>query len=359
MLSAEYCSQGATGKKIKKNKMIKQISFVILLLVTISIFGQQGNTIWSQNNRIGIGSVDPKFWLDVNAPASFGGDYANFELTDLTSLGGTGQMLILRNHNNTGDIDFISNRGTNSSGGFNFYDYTNSNVLNPLFSSNGSGQFLIGTLTNTANAKLKVFSSQTPLIQLSSTNGDFNLSRNTTEDAVFKNTGNTSHNLLFNLGTPINSTTKSYIKFYDDTHPSTLIISDDGKVGIGTLNPGSCQLAVEGKIGAREVWITASNGTLGGVSTGFPDYVFDANYNLKPLDSLAKYIKTNKHLPNIPSAEEVKKENGFDMGKLNLKLLEKVEEITLYLIQLKKENAILKQQNEATKLAIDKILKNK
>jgi hypothetical protein len=70
-----------------------------------------------------------------------------------------------------------------------------------------------------------------------------------------------------------------------------------GNMGIGTTNPGSFKLAVEGKIGAREVVVTTA---------AWADYVFDTTYDLRPLSEVESFIKTNKHLPEIPSAEEIK-----------------------------------------------------
>jgi hypothetical protein len=110
----------------------------------------------------------------------------------------------------------------------------------------------------------------------------------------------------------------------------------NGSVGIGTTNPGSFKLAVEGKIASRGIKVT--------VDPNFPDYVFDSAYQLRPLAHLEQYINQNKHLPGIPSAEEVKKEGGIELGDMNVKLLEKVEELTLYVIELKKENEEMKKE---------------
>lgn len=107
-----------------------------------------------------------------------------------------------------------------------------------------------------------------------------------------------------------------------------LIIKDGGNVGIGTTNPGSFKLAVEGNIGARGVRVTNAN--------PWPDYVFHNNYELKNLYILEEYVKQNNHLPNIPTAQEVK-ENGIELSEMNAKLLEKIEELTLYIIDLNKK----------------------
>ncbi len=103
-----------------------------------------------------------------------------------------------------------------------------------------------------------------------------------------------------------------------------------GFVGIGTTNPQSL-LAVNGKITAREVEVTA---------TGWADYVFADDYDLMPLETVAEHIETEGHLPGIPSEEEVMAE-GVDLGAMQVKLLEKVEELTLYMIDLKSENEML------------------
>jgi hypothetical protein len=123
---------------------------------------------------------------------------------------------------------------------------------------------------------------------------------------------------------------------------NTLTLTQDGKVGIGTANTGSFQLAVEGKIGAREVMV---------LTGAFPDYVFDSKYKLRDLKSLENYINENKHLPNVPSAAEVEKNGGIELGQMNTKLLEKVEELTLYIIEINKKVERLEKENEALKKA--------
>ena len=86
-------------------------------------------------------------------------------------------------------------------------------------------------------------------------------------------------------------------------------------------------------MGAREIFVTTT--------TPFPDYVFDPAYKLSEIDSLEQFYKVNKHLQNIPSANDVNNTGGYDLGKLSTNILEKVEQATLYIIQLKEENATL------------------
>lgn len=67
----------------------------------------------------------------------------------------------------------------------------------------------------------------------------------------------------------------------------------------------------------------------------WPDNVFESNYNLMSLKELDQYIKQNKHLPNIPTQDEISKD-GMDVYEMNAALLKKVEELTLYVIELEK-----------------------
>ncbi len=108
---------------------------------------------------------------------------------------------------------------------------------------------------------------------------------------------------------------------------SRLIIDQSGKIGINTTTPDA-QLSVKGQIHAQEVKVDL-NGAVA------PDYVFEPTYKLSPLDSIKTYIDKNKHLPEVPSAKEMEK-NGVKLGEMNMLLLKKIEELTLYVIELKK-----------------------
>jgi hypothetical protein len=91
------------------------------------------------------------------------------------------------------------------------------------------------------------------------------------------------------------------------------------------VNKKNFSVQGNGYVFARKYTTTASN---------IPDYVFEKDYNLLPLNELKSYINTNKHLPNILSAKEYEEIGEIDLGELNRKLLEKVEELTLYILQL-------------------------
>ncbi|WP_339608919.1 hypothetical protein [uncultured Roseivirga sp.] len=103
----------------------------------------------------------------------------------------------------------------------------------------------------------------------------------------------------------------------------------------GELYVGNNAL-INGNLEAKKVKVTATPGSV-------PDYVFQPNYKLQTLNELEAFIKENSHLPNIPNAKEIET-NGQNLGDMQLKLLEKIEELTLYLIEENKENSNLKKQ---------------
>ena len=105
-----------------------------------------------------------------------------------------------------------------------------------------------------------------------------------------------------------------------------LVIVPSGNVGIGTEDPDEL-LTVNGSIHSKEVKVD--------LSVPGPDYVFEDDYNLLSLKEIEQYIRTEKHLPEIPPAREMEA-NGVELGVMNMLLLKKIEELTLHQIELLK-----------------------
>jgi len=110
-----------------------------------------------------------------------------------------------------------------------------------------------------------------------------------------------------------------------------------GNVGIGTTNTQGFMFAVAGNMVAEAVKVELEG--------NWPDFVFEKEYNLQSLKEIEDYIKENGHLPNVPSAEEIKN-NGIDLGQMDATLLQKIEELTLHSIQQQKEIDSLKGINK-------------
>jgi hypothetical protein len=113
----------------------------------------------------------------------------------------------------------------------------------------------------------------------------------------------------------------------------TYLTIDRGSVGIGTTTPDA-KLAVNGTIHSKEVKVDLLD---------WPDYVFKKDYKLPTLEDVEKHINEKGHLENIPSEEEALK-NGINLGEMNAKLLQKIEELTLYMIEMKKDNVQMKNR---------------
>ena len=127
------------------------------------------------------------------------------------------------------------------------------------------------------------------------------------------------------------------------------------KVGIGTTTPDE-KLTVKGNIHTEEVRVD--------LSVPAPDYVFEPDYDLITLDEISEYIKEYKHLPEVPSASDFET-SGIELSKMNMLLLKKVEELTLYTIdqegQLKTQAHLIEKQNKLLNellLRIEKIENN-
>ncbi len=190
---------------------------------------------------------------------------------------------------------------------------------------NGNGNF--GIKTSNPNSPLAIGynnGSNQLALQRADGNETFLMYINSSNQTTFKNiSGGGDYDFQTNIA--------------GQTITSVLFIEgSNGNIGVGTTNP-DMKLTVNGNIHAKEVKID--------LNIPAPDYVFKENYNLRSIEELEYFIKANSHLPEIPSAREFE-QNGVMQAEMDMNLLKKVEELTLYTIQQQKEIEELKLQNK-------------
>ncbi|MEO9802671.1 MAG: hypothetical protein ABJF04_05450 [Reichenbachiella sp.] len=303
--------------------MKKSILNLILLMASIPSFAQ-----WTGFPSVTI----PNGGLNFDQGIKIRTNWGNYEV-------GRGGGLITQNADViTGGI-FGIRQNNNWEGALTFYTHNNSsgNTFGSTFTEkmrlNSSGNLGIGT----SNPQTK--------LDIQGSGEDIRISRilgwNTDNDkigGVYFNVRN-SWDLHDRNGARIESYSDTYNDRQDlrfSTNYGNVIermrITSTGNVGIGTTQPDS-KLAVNGTIHSKEVRVDLS---------GWSDFVFEKDYELLTLEEVEEHISEKGHLPEIPSEAEVTKD-GINLGVMNAKLLQKIEELTLHLIEMNKQ---LKAQNE-------------
>ncbi|MDC6366878.1 MULTISPECIES: fibronectin type III domain-containing protein [Flavobacteriaceae] len=182
------------------------------------------------------------------------------------------------------------------------------------------------------------------------------LSADTSYDfTVFAEDAAENVSAVSNLETVTTSAGTGFVDYTSDNSNLTTVdwsardLFADRNIGIGTTDTQGYRLAVAGNV--------ISEGVKVELQGSWPDFVFEEEFNLLKLEEVRKFIKTNGHLPNIPSEEEVKKD-GIDLGQMDARLLQKIEELTLYLLSQEEEIKKLKKENTEIKdilIRLDKL----
>ena len=210
-------------------------------------------------------------------------------------------------------------------------------VLNEIMSLHPNGQINLGSDgTGATNYELVVGNSNGGL---NGGNGR-NLSVKAGDPEPFA-AGKVGGNLSLNPGGPINQVASTW--------GNVVIANQGGNVAIGPGPDPSTRFEVNGNAKISGELVAASIKT-NNWTIATPDYVFEKDYKLAPLDNVEKFVWKNKHLSDVPSAKEMKK-NGIDLAEMNLRLLKKVEELTLYAIHQEKRNN--NQEEELQRLKIE------
>jgi hypothetical protein len=146
-------------------------------------------------------------------------------------------------------------------------------------------------------------------------------------------------------GLKLNADNKTGGIYKDKNNPSLVLGFNNSKVGVNVIPPADGQYSfyVKGGILAEEVKVM--------LQSNWPDYVFNSNYHLPSLQHVERFIQNNGHLPGIPDAQTVEKE-GINLGEMNGLLLKKIEELTLYMIELQKNNEQMSTEIENLKILV-------
>ncbi len=152
--------------------------------------------------------------------------------------------------------------------------------------------------------------------------------------------GNSPVDIITNDEVRMHFSNNGSVMIYGEGGVETMRISSNGKVAIGTLASigpvENYRLYVEDGIATRDVLVKLGD---------WPDYVFQPNYALMPLDEMRDYINLHKHLPGIPSAAELEEKGGVEVGDMQARILQVVEEQALYILQLEERLRALEQSS--------------
>jgi hypothetical protein len=301
---------------------MKNISLILLLILSLNLKAQ------TFNMPLVVGTDVPSehsyrfaTFYDSNLPAT--GRYINFGKNNTSY--------------NSGEISFtlVGENSTNNLVTFGFYGQP----ANQRFYFRGDGNLGIGT--GTPYYKLDVNGmahiNNLPLIVGNDYPYDQTLrfamfyDNTMNSNAKYINFGknNTNYNcgeMAFNHISDNSVTNFVSIGLYGQTSDQRIYLRGDGNFGIGTTNP-EAKLTVKGKIEASEIQVKD-------IST-IPDNVFKPDYKLMSLNHIEEFVKQNQHLPDVPSEKEFK-EKGMNMVEMNVLLLKKIEELTLYVIEQNK-----------------------
>ena len=311
-------------------------TFCIILLTIITAHCAFGQTIYvpnadigySSNANVGIGTgTSPADKLEVGGSVRLSGAGGNWH-SQLLFYRSDGQKFATIGQANLG--------AANSTFDIQHFNGNDIRFLNggvEHLRINASGIVGIGTASPSGafGEKFHIYSTTNTGLKIERSNGVIGSFLTYTDNVLVGSASNHPLNLI------TNGTTR-------------VIVKENGNVGIGMYDPAliDAKLTVAGDIHSREVKVTIDAGS---------DFVFQDDYKLRTLPEVEKFIAENKHLPDIESATEMETK-GLELGKMDMKLLQKIEELTLYMIDVKKEIGELKEENKKLKDKIVEIEKN-
>jgi len=308
------------------------------------------NTFPASGN-VGIGTTTPGVWFS-NDVLQFAGTRPTIRLSPNYD-GGLGTILFKgawSNAGGTADEFHFNYVSSLTNPGIHLSSYLNGPA--DLISFMGNGNVGIGTANPEFKLDVQGGSANINLNNISSLGGQLTISNGfgNQNGAVRLNLNNGGAvSWIKGIVTGPNTNTGSAIVFGVPSNTADGVermrITSTGDVGIGTDNTRGYKLAVAGNMIAESIKVQ--------MQSSWPDYVFTKDYSLPSLAEIEKHINDKGHLPGIPSAAEVR-ENGIELGDMNAKLLKKIEELTLYLIEKDSALRLHKDLLKRQQLQLDK-----
>ena len=306
-------TNGAQSDYVLKSDANGNASWIAQSQLDDNDWSVSGSNVYKSDGYVGIGITNPQYSLDVSGQIRF---------SSLTTSGDDPKMLVVNQNGLLENADIPENNifseNIQMRGNYITHDGDDEGIY---VAANGN----VGINTNNPNTLLHVASAGNTEAKISANNSS--ISRLWTT------------NTLYAYGFGVDNEGKGHI-WSDVNNPKSLLTFYQDKVGIGEIDeitgmPGEYRLYVEGGIMTEKVRVKLQG--------EWSDYVFDEDYDLMSLSEVESFIKENKHLPDVPSAKEVKKD-GLDVAEMNATLLKKVEELTLHIIELEKK--VNELQNE-------------
>jgi hypothetical protein len=288
------------------------------------------------SGNVGIGTTSPGTTLDVRATT------ASQQLVSTN----TGNVVYTAYRNETSNNGYLYIGKEGSTGGSIITGTTAYSGVIGLYGSTAPLQFATNnavaiTILNDGKVGIGTTAPDAPLVvNASSSNGSGRIAFKT-EGTRFGSIG-TGHWALGDGTSDMTLLSDGAMKFATNNATGVkMVIATGGNIGIGTASPAE-KLSVNGNISAKKLIVT---------QTGWSDYVFNKDYKLRSLQSLETFINQYNHLPEVPTAKEAQ-EKGISVGDNQALLLKKIEELTLYVIELKKESQNQQKQINGQKKEI-------
>lgn len=366
-----------SGDTLAAINYVSDFDFADYIRIGVGDAGKLSNLVVNSNGNVGIGSVNPLGRLHITSGTE---DLDNIVINDVNGIIQFYEPIILSDpikrgfiQLSEGDLRFGTNSGnaagklimrTNGDDRV-FVDGQGDVGINapvPItklqivggqdagLDGSSNGYIMLGETSGTNllidNNEIVARNNLTGTATLSLQNdgGNVNIGGTTTVDApVIINASNEALKLngsnpfiqFYQSGTPRSFIQQTGTRLFMGVNGGVLQL-DGTQVAVGGVVPASSayKLAVTGKVICEEVKVKLSG--------NWPDYVFAPGYKRPTLNELESFIKTNRHLPNIPAAAEIE-QNGMEVGDMQKRMMEKIEELTLYVIDLKKEIDELKK----------------